>query len=122
MGTQDNSKPKQITLGEMISLLSKMPPRKKVRALTLPHSYRGFYEHLAFEWMPTSQGASFISAKEVLSLAKKALGKTFQGYKGGEYKMTADTPVWLAMEGCEGEMLYGLDQQTGNWITEDLIF
>lgn len=33
---------------------------------------------------------------DVLALCESAVGKTFYGYKGGEYVMGRETPVWVA--------------------------
>ncbi len=43
-----------------------------------PHSYRGYYDDVAFT--PRRN----ISIAKQLAFAKSALGKTFTGYKGGE--------------------------------------
>ena len=62
-----------------------------------PHSYRGFYEQLAFEPLPnTTVGA-------MLACAREALGKTYEGYKGGMYTMEGYTDVHLAEYGTTGE-------------------
>lgn len=58
-----------------------------------PHSYRGFYEDLAFEPEPNMRVA------DMLACAKSALGETFQGWKGGDYKMHEYTTCWLAERG-----------------------
>lgn len=58
-----------------------------------PHSYRGFYDELAFE------PAHNITVGGMLAAARSALGATFQGYKGGEYRMTAYTDCWLSEYG-----------------------
>jgi hypothetical protein len=64
-----------------------------------PHSYRGFYEQLAFE------PAENIQVSEMLAAAKDALGRTFEGWKGGDYKMHDYTDCWLAEMGCCGETI-----------------
>jgi hypothetical protein len=55
-----------------------------------PHSYRGDYMDLAFEI------AENVTVGEMLTSARSALGVTFQGYKGRDYRMDKLTPVWLA--------------------------
>lgn len=64
-----------------------------------PHSYRGYYDELAFE--PKEK----VTVEEMLKCARRAIGKTFQGWKGGEYKMGKHTNVWLAEEGHCGESI-----------------
>src|SRR3990167_10281820 len=90
-----------MTLGELIKRLEMEPPKKVIRSgFGSPHSYRGFYEDLAF--VPMQEG---ISVEVILKMAKDALGKTFQGYKGGDFKMDENTDVWLAEYGGLGEAL-----------------
>ena len=58
-----------------------------------PHSYRGFYDELAFE------PAENVTVGAMLSDARSALNSTFEGWKGGEFVMGDYTPCWLAVEG-----------------------
>ncbi len=69
-----------------------------------PHSYRGYYDRLAFE---PSSGESWES---MLSDAKDALGRTYQGWKGGDFTMTENTLCYIAMEGSTGEQLFWHDE------------
>lgn len=63
-----------------------------------PHSYRGYYADLAFEdGKPTTLGA-FRKA------ARKALGATFEGYKGGDFTMNGDTPLWRSPYGINSKV------------------
>lgn len=64
-----------------------------------PHSYRGYYSCVAFELKDN------ITVEEMLESAKSALGATFVGYKGGEYKMDNSTDVYLAEYGRLGKKL-----------------
>lgn len=66
---------------------------------TRPHSYRGYYEDLAFE--PKEN----VTVSEMLASAKSALGQTYDGWKGGEYEMVGCERVWLAWRGCTGESI-----------------
>lgn len=63
------------------------------------HSYRGYYDQLAFGY----NDEVTMSASEFLSMCNDAVGKTFSGYKGGEFKMGLDTPLWVAnpRESCD---------------------
>lgn len=70
-----------------------------------PHSYRGYYDRVAFEPVRKPMTVEFM-----LAAAKGALGKTFRGYKGGDYLMDENTPVHLASYGnCydDDEMTWG---------------
>ena len=62
-----------------------------------PHSYRGYYEQLAFE---TVQGLQPV--EDAIQVVQSAIGKTFHGYKGGTYVMLDDTHVWFARYGDTG--------------------
>ena len=64
-----------------------------------PHSYRGYYDQLAFE--PVED----ITVGEMLEAAKEALGSTYTGWKGGEYTMSEYTDCHLANRGNTGEEL-----------------
>lgn len=89
-----------MTLGEMIHRLE-----QESRQLVLPygishpHSYRGYYERLAFEVdrdVPRYVG-------EWIDLARSCIGQTYQGWKGGEYTMAENSLVYVANEGDCGE-------------------
>jgi hypothetical protein len=64
-----------------------------------PHSYRGYYECVAFE--PKAGG----TIGECLDAARWAMGNTFTGWKGGEFTMHEYTDCYLASVGCLGEGL-----------------
>lgn len=62
-----------------------------------PHSYRGYYDDLAFEPLENA------TVKEMLACARSAVGKTFEGYKGGSYTMGLYSTVYLSEYGTTGE-------------------
>lgn len=79
----------QLTL--LIEALEKLPPDAVVKnGFTSPHSYRGYYEHLAFS------PASSARIGDMLAHAKSALNRVFSGYKGGEFMMCGWTECWIA--------------------------
>ena len=39
----------------------------------------------------------------MLDEARRALGQTFDGWKGGDFTMAGYTECWLAVHGCCGE-------------------
>lgn len=87
-----------MTLQSLIEALERAPADRVVPfGFGRPHSYRGFYDELAFE--PKEN----VTVGEMLADAKSAVGRTFQGYKGGDYTMDGWTHVWLAEYGCSGE-------------------
>jgi hypothetical protein len=89
-----------MTLGELISTLETQDPAKVVaRGIANPHSYRGYYDDLAFE------PAANVTVGSMLAAARSSLGATFEGYKGGLYTMEDYTDCWLAEYGCCGESI-----------------
>lgn len=98
-----------------LSSLIKELKRRKPNAIAEPgwngcHSYRGFYNCLSFN--PDDKS----TAAEMLQIAKSALGKTFTGYKGGEYIMDANTECFFAYYGDTGQplTLLGLNGMFGD--------
>jgi hypothetical protein len=83
----------QMTLGELITALEAMPADLVIAGLHGPHSYRGYYCDLAFE--PREK----TTAGKLLELCRGAMGRGFTGYKGGDYTMGENTPVWVANYG-----------------------
>lgn len=90
----------QMTLGKLIDRLSAMPPDAMIESIEAPHSYRGYYSDLAFE---SNSGRIPVSA--ALALCKSAMGEVFQGYKGGDFQMGRNTPLWVANYGDCGQKL-----------------
>ena len=58
-------------------------------------SYRGYYEQLAV----TPQEWKEVLVNDFLQQLKAAVGAKFSGYKGGEYIMHDNTPVWVSEYG-----------------------
>jgi len=88
-------------LKELIAVLEAEDPARVIPlGFCEPHSYRGYYEQLAFE------PAENIAVGEMLAAAKSALGATYQGYKGGDFTMTDYTDCWLSVYGtASGESI-----------------
>ncbi|MCA1021540.1 hypothetical protein [Halobacillus litoralis] len=78
-------------------------------------SYRGYYQDLAlgFEWKDQELN-TVGSLKEMLEKALKIGG--MHGYKGGNYRITPDTLVWLANYGSCGKMIVDLKEIEGRLI------
>lgn len=92
-----------MTLAELIQALEAEVAQNPDKILKLgfarPHSYRGDYSSLAF------QPAERVSVADILADARLALGKTYTGYKGDEYKMHDYTHTYLAKYGECGESI-----------------
>lgn len=90
-------------LYQLIGVLEEADPDSVVKlGFHNPHSYRGYYEDLAFE------PALNVRVGDMLADAQSALGATFQGYKGGDFTMSSHTDCWLADYGSCGETIGAL--------------
>lgn len=98
----------QLTLGKLIAVLETMPPDTQVANLCKEHSYRGYYSDLAFE---THDGTR--PAADLLADCRKAMGRVYEGYKGGDFPMHANTPLWVAYYGSCGEKLMSVSAGGG---------
>jgi hypothetical protein len=88
-----------MNLGFVISVLEKAVERAGATAevspgFGVPDSYRGYYEQLAF----APKESATLGA--MLYHARSAVGRTFEGYKGGEFLMNRDTICVVAEYGC----------------------
>jgi hypothetical protein len=104
----------QMTLGKMIEALEAFPTGATVQGLKDLDSYRGYYSDLAFEL-----GDEPVLASDLLATCKAAMGRVFQGYKGGDYMMGALTPLWIANYGCCGQKLITINPDGSIETTED---
>lgn len=83
-----------LTLGRFIRLLEELPQDGHIIGLGDLHSYRGYYADLAFE--PSTHA---VSVAEMLNRCRAALDQTFTGYKGGDFLMGDDAPLWISSYG-----------------------
>lgn len=81
-------------LGELIERLEIEEPEKIIKfGFHNPHSYRGYYDQVAFE--PSHN----IKIADMLQCAKSALGNTYTGWKGLEFTMDSHTNCNLSERG-----------------------
>jgi len=106
----------QMTLGKFISALSEMPQDAPIDVGCDLDSYRGYYSDLAIE--PPQEDAPKPTVADVLAMCREAMGQVFQGYKGGDYMMGANTPLWIAEYGCCGRKLMSVNPD-GTLITAE---
>ncbi len=74
---------------------------------TVLASWRGSYAELALGYRLTRYDAADQDkgrfgdcfADKLLEELKGAIGKTYEGWKGGDFVMDADTPVWVSNQG-----------------------
>lgn len=87
-----------MTLIELINHLKKLPTDKVVKnGFGEAMSWRGSYYELAFEPKENAK------VSDMLRIAQDANGKTFDGYKGGEFTMSLISEVYIAPYGGVGE-------------------
>lgn len=86
-----------MTLGELITALE-AADRDHIAPLGFgePMSYRGDYAELAFE------PAENVTVGSMLANARSALGRTFEGYKGGEFTMNEYSACYINRYGESG--------------------
>lgn len=69
-------------------------------------SYRGYYRLIAIE-----PGKELVKVSEFVEMTKDSIGNTYTGYKGGEYTMNQNTPVWVSDWGTASGMgITGVDE------------
>lgn len=83
-------------LGDLIETLEALPADAPIRFRdgTIPNglvSWRGSYDELTID---SGIAGKTDTVGKLLQDARAADGKTFHGYKGGEYAMNLHTPVW----------------------------
>lgn len=114
--SRDGRKEYHVTLGEMLKILSDVPLKDvtvpvvvteidggTIGSVGRPHSYRGYYVDLAFDHVREEPR----TVEQFLDTCRSALGGTFIGWKGGEFTMDEDTPLWVAEVGSTGYAILG---------------
>ena len=106
-----------VTLGELIAWLESIQGRGEDEPAEVVFDFcraspdslrgsRGDYAELAL-------GFTFdkvMAAKDLLKMCRDAVGKTFPGYKGGDFLMGEDTQVWVDQYGdWTGTAIDGFD-------------
>ncbi|NBW07828.1 MAG: hypothetical protein EBR82_07355 [Caulobacteraceae bacterium] len=107
----------QWTLGHLIYALKSFDGARKIRfdfAAMVPgaiSSYRGYYEDLAVEPQFCSKGVATSDFIERLTLQ---VGSVEIGYKGGEYRSSLNTALWVARHSeSTGTYITGVDDLHG---------
>lgn len=74
-------------------------------------SYRGYYDHLCLGYVIDSweNEDNEVTVEKLIGMLNDAIGRTFTGYKGGDFTMGPRTPVWLANYGkAAGGVITGI--------------
>lgn len=100
-----------MSLGELIAALNGAPDDYNLRLDSgdTPvdvDSYRGYYSDLAIK--------SEVKAEQTVGgfrkILEEAVGKTFEGYKGGEFVMAKHTPMWVSpWDSASGRAVTGVE-------------
>jgi len=107
---------KQLSIGELIAKLEAISPKRNDGTTkdvsfdfgsaipTTLDSWRGDYSQLALGYDLTGYDSeknhmNETSIVDLLAELKSAIGKTFEGWKGGEYTMDESTDIWVANSG-----------------------
>jgi hypothetical protein len=106
-----------LTLGELVARLDALPSEMPIvledgQTPGRFMSYRGYYDMISFNRQiePKTVGQFRLQVSA-------AIGSTHEGYKGGDFKMTRHTPVWLSeYSQCEGLGVIGLEVADGRAI------
>lgn len=91
------------TLGEIIKALEAIDGDKYMAESYEPHSYRGYYHRLG---LAPNGGSATVG--ETLAMLNGCVGKSFEGYKGGTFKMGLHTLVHVAGWGRTGSAVYAV--------------
>lgn len=94
----------QMTIGELLERFNELDDEMLIEELSDPHSYRGYYSDLALE-----PGPGKVTVRELKDSISEVLGTELCGYKGGDFLMAEDTPVWAANYGCCGQKLIAVN-------------
>lgn len=97
----------QLTIGQLIERLKQVKDKSAYVRFNFGHmrpkqieSWRGSYSELAIGY---SEEGEKESVSDFIGRLKKCIGETFCGYKGGNYIMSENTPIWVANHGEAGD-------------------
>lgn len=99
------AKSEQISLGELLLKLEAIADKTKPVVFdfngfvpTSLDSWRGIYAEISFHYEQVEPK----TVSQIIEMVKEAIGKTYEGYKGGDFTMSRQTPVWVANYGESG--------------------
>jgi hypothetical protein len=106
----------QLNLGQLIELLELVPDHTlPVKFQNYPgsstlnlSSWRGSYSELAIEW-DFDLFESSTSVNEFLFNLKESINKSFPGWKGDEFIMFEQTPLWVASYGVSAGFMHSIN-------------
>jgi len=69
------------------------------------HSYRGYYAELSIDPYSEDQKRPGFTLSRFTEEMKSSVGRTYSGWKGGDYCMHTDTFVWISEVGVSGGLM-----------------
>jgi hypothetical protein len=66
------------------------------------NSYRGYYSDLSIEPIDIN---NYLRVNDFINKCEESLNQEFEGYKGGQFLMAGDTPLWMAEYGKCGDSI-----------------
>ncbi len=101
---------KDQTLGSLIKALEEIEDKTSYISFDFPGvypttlaSYRGYYEDLALGYEVGYSAGNNTTVQKLLDEARLCIGKTYTGWKGGEFTMDEDSTLWVSNQGeCTG--------------------
>ena len=100
----DTTMTAQMSLGDLIDALEALPDQSQSVefdfcgvAPTTINSSRGWYAQPALGWAPTgySGEAQSPTVSDLVRELELALTKTYEGWKGGDYRYSRSSPLWV---------------------------
>lgn len=99
----------KLTLGELILQLRELPAGSKVKGFEpLIFSYRSYYDRAAVE----PNDANVSGSVDLADSLQKQVGKLMEGWKGGDFNVSADKGIYLASWGDTGPCFAGLFEES----------
>jgi len=62
-------------------------------------SYRGYYEDIALGYHIDNYKTEPCKIDKLIAILESSVGKTFTGYKGGDFEMSEQSDMWVANTG-----------------------
>jgi len=105
-----------LTIGELVDLLRGFDQESHITGVVAEgDSYRGSYDYFYLETFQYDGGNEETTVGELLNyLEEEVLGHVFTGYKGGDYTMVADTPIFLSTYGTSSGHVFLGAKEVGN--------
>lgn len=93
-----------LTIGDLFERLKYLPrdtpcyieDEDGKHGVRYPHSYRGYYEQVALD---IDESTTAIKASELYRMLEPLPGNYLTGWKGGEFLISDETPVWISRPG-----------------------